>query len=70
MSKIKVTGLKELEKALKDNVSMDDVKKVVSHNGSKLQKRMQSNADFKMGYQTGQTKRSIGLEMKDSGFTA
>lgn len=70
MGKIKVTGLKELQKALKDNVSLDDVKRVVRHNGSQLQKKMQSNADFKRGYQTGTTKRSIGLEIQDGGFTA
>jgi HK97 gp10 family phage protein len=31
---------------------------------------MQSKADFKKGYQTGTTKRSIGIEIKDGGFTA
>lgn len=70
MAEIKVTGLKELEKALKDNVTLDDVKRVVRHHGSQLQQNMQGKADFKKGYQTGQTKRSIGLEIKDSGFTA
>ena len=70
MSQIKVTGLDKLQKALKDNVTLDDVKTVVRHNGSQLQKKMMSKADFTRGYQTGQTKRSIGLEMKDSGFTA
>mgnify|MGYP003300587616 CR=1 FL=1 len=67
---IKVTGLDKLQKALKENVTMDDVKKVVKHNGSQLQKKMQSNADFVKGYQTGTTKRSIGLEIKDEGLTA
>lgn len=70
MASMKVTGLDKLQKALKDNVTMDDVKRVVRHNGSELQKKMQSKADFKKGYQTGETKRSIGLEMTDSGFTA
>lgn len=70
MAGIKVTGLDELQKALKENVTLDDVKKVVRHNGASLQKLMQTNADFKKGYQTGTTKRSIGLEIKDSGFTA
>lgn len=70
MGKIKVTGLDKLEKALKDNVTMDDVKKVVRHNGAEMQTRMQGKADFKKGYQTGTTKRSIGLEIVDSGFTA
>lgn len=70
MAKIRVEGLKELQKALKENVTMDDVKKVVRHNGSELQKRMQGKADFKKGYQTGETKRSIGLNFTDGGFTA
>lgn len=70
MAILKVTGLKELQKALKDNVTMDDVKKVVRHNGAEMQQKIQGNADFKKGYQTGATKRSIGLEIKDSGFTA
>jgi HK97 gp10 family phage protein len=70
MPRIKVTGLDKLQKALKDNVTMDDVKRVVQHNGSQLQQRMMQKADFTKGYQTGTTKRSIGLEMQDSGFTA
>lgn len=70
MPKIKVDGLKELEKALKKNVTMDDVKKVVRQNGSELQEKVQNNADFKKGYATGTTKRSIGLEFQDGGFTA
>lgn len=68
--KIKIDGLKQLEKALKDNVTMDDVKKVVKTNGSQLQRLMQQNADFTRGYATGTTKRSIDLEIVDSGFTA
>lgn len=67
-SAIKVDGLKELQKKLKDNVSLDDVKRVVSQNGSKLQEKMQAKADFKKGYQTGTTKHSIRAETKDSGF--
>lgn len=70
MGSIKITGLDRLQKALKENVTMDDVKKVVKHHGSQLQRKMQDNADFTKGYQTGETKRSIGLEIKDSGFTA
>ena len=70
MPKIKVTGLDKLEKALKDNVTMDDVKKVVRKNGSDLQENMQNKAEFTKGYQTGETKRSIGLEITDNGFAA
>lgn len=70
MASIKIEGLEELEKKLKQNVTLDDVKKVVRHHGTQLQKKMQTKADFKKGYQTGTTKRSIGLEVKDSGLTA
>lgn len=68
--KIKIDGLDKLEKKLKANVTMEDVKQIVRKNGSELQIRMRSKADFKKGYQTGTTKRSIGLEIKDGGFTA
>ena len=70
MPKIKVQGLDKLQKALKENVTMDDVKRVVRHNGQQLQERMQDKADFTRGYQTGETKRSIGLEIQDGGFAA
>lgn len=70
MARIKIDGLDKLEKKLKANVTLDDVKRVVRQNGSELQRRMQSKADFKKGYQTGTTKRSIGLEIKDDGLTA
>ena len=70
MAKIHVKGLDALQKALKDAVTLDDVKQVVSKNGQELNVKMQSYADFTRGYATGQTKRSIGLELKDSGFTA
>ena len=70
MARLEVKGLDKLEKKLKDNVTMDDVKQIVKTNGGQLQAKMQRNADFKKGYATGTTKRSIGLEMQDSGFAA
>lgn len=70
MAKIRVEGLDKLQKALKDNVTMDDVKRTVNRNGREMQQKIQSNADFDKGYQTGTTKRSIGLDIKDGGFTA
>ena len=70
MAGIKVDGLDKLQKALKENITLDDVKRVVRQNGAELQKKMQNKADFKKGYQTGTTKRSIGLNMADGGFTA
>lgn len=70
MAKLTVKGLDKLEKQLKENVKMDDVKRVVRHNGEQMQQKIQNNADFTRGYATGETKRSIGLEFVDSGFTA
>ena len=70
MARIKVEGLDELQRALRENATMDDVKTVVRHNGSQLQRKIQDNADFTKGYATGTTKRSVGLEIKDNGFTA
>lgn len=70
MPKLEIKGLDKIEKALKENVTMNDVKRVVRQNGSQMQKQMMTNADFKKGYQTGTTKRSITLEYKDGGFTA
>lgn len=70
MSSIKIIGLEKLQKQLKKNVTMDDVKKVVRHNGAELQTKIQDNAEFTKGYQTGTTKKSVGLELTDGGFTA
>lgn len=70
MAKVTIEGLDKLEKCLKKNVTLNDVKRVVRHHGSELQKRMQGEADFTKGYQTGTTKRSIGVEMLNGGFAA
>lgn len=70
MAKIRIKGDKELIKCLKKNVTLDDVKKVIRKNGSELQENIQKHADFKKGYQTGTTKRSVGLEIKNNGLTA
>ena len=67
---IKIDGLEELEKKLKDCYSMEAVKKTVKTNGKKLQENIQRNADFTKCYQTGATKESVGLEITDDGFTA
>lgn len=70
MAKIEVIGLDKLEKRLKANATLNDVKKVVRTNGAQLQKKMVANADFTGGYATGTTKHSIGLEINNGGFTA
>lgn len=70
MGVIRIEGLEELQKQLKKNANMDDVKKKVRLHGSQLQTKIQRNADFKKGYQTGNTKRSIRLEISGDGLTA
>lgn len=79
---IDIEGIEELQKKLKKNADPSDVKFIVRQNGAELQKRMQKKADFHGHYEykkgkgkvfkkpTGTTKRSIGLEITDSGFTA
>lgn len=68
MASVKIEGLDKLEKQLKKNATLDDVRTVVRKNGADLQRKIQRNADFKKGYQTGATKRSIGLEIVDGGM--
>lgn len=70
MHKIKIEGIKELERALKQNATLDDVRKVVRHNGVQLHDKATNNADFKGGYSTGETKRSITLTIENGGMTA
>ena len=70
MSGIRVVGMKELEKQLKKNATLGEVKQKVRKYGSALQKGIQRNADFKEGYQSGTTKKSIKLDLFDGGMTA
>ena len=66
MGDIKIVGMEKLQKKLKKNVQMDDVKRVVRHNGAEMQTKAQQNAPV----DTGTLKRSIGLEITDSGMSA
>ena len=70
MAKIVFEGIEELEKGLLDKVGLDAVKRIVRQNGDELQRGIQNHADFKMGYSTGQTKRSVVLDITDDGLTA
>lgn len=69
---LKVTGLKELQKALLDKERTHDkaVKKIVRHHGAELQRVMMRNAIFVKGYSHGDTQRSITFEITQGGFTA
>lgn len=72
-----VIGMEKLQKKLRKNVSLNEVKKVVKINGAEMQAEAKRNADFKGHYEgkkfippTGTLRRSIGLEMTDGGMTA
>ena len=67
--KVTLKGMKELRSKLAD-VKPENIHAVVRHNGQQLQQNMMRKADFKKGYATGVTKRSIHLEIRDGGMTA
>lgn len=67
---IKLIGVEEMCKALDAEKKLKAVQTVVRHHGAKLQQEMMNRADFVKGYQTGTTKRSIKLEIRDNGLTA
>lgn len=62
----RIEGADKLLAKLKKNVQMEDVKRVVRHNGAELQQKAQKNAPV----DTGNLKRSIGIDIKDGGMTA
>lgn len=66
MAEIRLEGMEELQAALREKVKLDSVKKIVKLNGSELQ----TNAQREAPYDTGTLRRSIGLEIKDTGKTA
>lgn len=66
MGDIKIVGMEKLQRKLRQNVQMADVKKVVRHNGAEMQAKAQQNAPV----DTGTLKRSIGLEITDGGMSA
>ena len=77
MGDIKIIGLDELEKKLKRNCTLQDVKTVVKKRGADLQKGSMRAAPVGTpestgipGYVGGTLKRSIGIEISDGGMTA
>ena len=66
MPKIKLEGMEKLQVKLKKNVQMNYVKRIVKRNWAALQE----SAQRKVPVDTGNFKRSIGLEIRDSGLTA
>lgn len=68
---MKVKGLRELiDRLQKGARSVKTVREAVKKNGVELEKTMKRNATFVKGYQTGETKRSISLDLQDAGFKA
>lgn len=72
-----VIGMEKLQKKLRKNVDLNEVKKIVKTNGAEMQAEAQRNANFKGHYEgkkfvppTGTLRRSIGLEIKDGGMIA
>ncbi|WP_347962632.1 HK97-gp10 family putative phage morphogenesis protein [Lactococcus formosensis] len=61
---MKVVGFDELQKKLRKNVKLEDVKKIVVMNGSQLTENSQKLAP----YDTGNLKRSITMLTKDNGM--
>lgn len=62
---MKIIGIDALQKKLRKNVTLDDVKHVVKSNTVSMNKNMQKLAPV----DTGNMKRSITSEFTDGGFT-
>lgn len=62
----KITGTKQLQKALRAKATLDDVKNVVKKNGSAMTTKAQKLALV----DTGQLRRSIKTESLDGGFAS
>lgn len=63
-------GLKTLEKKLEEMKNLTAAKAIVKKNGAELDRKMINNAQFTKGYSTGQTRRSINLQLEDDNMTA
>lgn len=68
---MEVHGLDELLITLKENVTMDDVKKIIKTNGVRLTQEMkrQTTGAYVKGYSTGDTASSINMEIRDNGMS-
>lgn len=69
---MKLKGAEELKDKLKPNVTMNDVKKIVKMNGTRLTQTMKRRTKYTYvkGYSTGDTASSINLSFKDGGLSA
>ena len=74
---MKITGIDALQKKLRKNATLDDVKHVVKSNGAQLTTRIQKYAVFRGHYEgkkfvkpTGFTKRSVILSLSRNNLEA
>lgn len=58
--------MEKLQKKLRKNVGMEEVKNTVRKHGSQLEVKAQRNAPI----DTGNLRRSVGLEIRGNGLTA
>jgi len=63
---VTIKGIEALQKKLKDNMTLDDVRNVVRLNGAEMQTKAQRNAPVDTGF----LKREISLAITDSGMSA
>lgn len=71
-NEIRFEGFAELSAAMKKNLNMSAVKRVVQKNADQMNRQMKENAEsaFTKGYSKGGTAGSINTEIKDGGLTA
>ena len=72
MSRIEIVGIEKLVGELKENVTLNDVKRVVKKRGADLNRQMkaQTKVAYVKGYSTGDTAGSIGLVFEKGGMSA
>lgn len=70
MAKLTVEGLEPLIGTLKENVTLDDVKRIVQKNGADLTATMkrQTTKSYIKGYSTGDTAGSINMKPFNGGL--
>lgn len=66
MADIKIVGMEKLQKKLKKNIQLDEVKRQVRKHGGQLQEKAMRNAPVDTGF----LKQHINLDIGDSGMSA
>lgn len=69
---IRLTGIRELQQAIKKREDLTPVRRIVAKHGALLQNKTVSNmnAAYTAGYSTGATARSVTNEIGDDGMSA